>query len=304
MHYSNILNEIHAEVATLRERGKVATYIPELSKADPNKFAMCLQDLTGNCYTVGDTQAGFSIQSIAKIFALSLALKLIGEKVWQRVGVEPSGDPFNSLIQLEIENGIPRNPCINAGAIVIADILTSSTENAKALFLDFVQEISGNTSIFYNAKVAASEAACGFRNTALANFLKSFGNLNNAVDDVLDLYFHMCALEMNCMDLTKAFGMYANHGHLPGTSKQMITTRQAKRINAIMQTCGFYDEAGEFAFRVGLAGKSGVGGAIAAIYPQNFSVTVWCPGLNAKGNSLIGIKALELLTSKTGISIF
>lgn len=304
MNYAQILNEIYAEVITLTERGQVATYIPELSKVDPNKFAMSLQDLQGNCYSVGDVDDGFSIQSIVKIFALSLALKLIGEEVWHRVGVEPSGDPFNSLVQLEYEQGIPRNPCINAGAIVVADILISGLGNAKTSLLDFIRELSGNDTIIFNEKVASSEAACGFRNAALANFLKSFGNLHNPVEEVLDLYFHMCAVEMNCEDLSKAFTLYANHGNLLSDNKSIITIRQAKRINAIMQTCGFYDEAGEFAFKVGLAGKSGVGGAIAAIYPQKFSVTVWSPGLNTKGNSLIGIKALELLTSKTGISIF
>lgn len=304
MNYSQILNEIYSDVSQIKDRGRVATYIPELSKVDPDKFAMCLQDMDGNCYSAGSVEDGFSIQSIVKIFALSFALKLIGEDVWQRVGVEPSGDPFNSLIQLEHEKGIPRNPCINAGAIVVADILISHLSNAKASLLDFIRELSGNNSITFNKKVANSEAACGFRNAALANFLKSFGNLHNPVEDVLDLYFHMCAVEMNCQDLTKAFTLYANHGNLLVNNKNIITIRQAKRINAIMQTCGFYDEAGEFAFKVGLAGKSGVGGAIAAIYPQKFSVTVWSPGLNAKGNSLIGIKALELLTSKTGISIF
>lgn len=304
MNYQKILEDIRDETINLSERGNVATYIPELSKVDPTSFAMSLQCLDGTCHSVGQTNKGFSIQSVSKVFALTLALKLVGEEVWKRVGVEPSGDPFNSLIQLEYEHGIPRNPCINAGAIVIADILVSSLKNPKESILKFIHELTNNHHIQFNRKVASSEAEYGFRNAALANFLKSSGNLHNSVDQVLDLYFHMCAIEMNCQDLTKAFSLYANHGKLLIDNKNIITTQQSKRINAIMQTCGFYDEAGEFAFRVGLAGKSGVGGAIAAVYPQHFSVTVWSPGLNTKGNSLIGIKALELLTTKTGISIF
>lgn len=304
MDYQNILNAIYVEIANNKQRGHVATYIPELSKVDPSKFGISLQCVNGDYFSVGDTQDGISIQSISKIFALSLALRLIGEEVWQRVDVEPSGDPFNSLIQLEHENGIPRNPCINAGAIVIADILMSELDDPKDVILSFVRKLAGNDAIQFNEKVAQSEADCGFRNAALANFLKSFGNLHNPVEKVLDLYFHMCAIEMNCQDLSKAFLVYANHGELITPKECILTRTQAKRINAIMQTCGFYDEAGEFAFRVGLAGKSGVGGAIAAIQPKQFSVTVWSPGLNAKGNSVIGMKALELLTTKTGISIF
>ena len=291
-------------LAILKIAAKIATYIPELAYVDPKKFGICLHCIDGNHYSIGDTQDGFSIQSISKIFALSLALNLIGEKVWARVGVEPSGDPFNSLIQLEHENGIPRNPCINAGALVITDILISELDNPKQSILEFVRKIAGNDAIEFDKKVAASEASCGFRNAALANFIKSYGNLDNSVDDVLDLYFHICAIEMNCHDLAKAFLLYANHGALIEHDTCILDRKQTKRINAIMQTCGFYDEAGEFAFRVGLAGKSGVGGAIAAIHPEQFSVIVWSPGLNTKGNSLIGIKALELLTTKTGISIF
>lgn len=304
MDFQQILNEIQQEVTTQSLEGKVASYIPELAKVSADKFGMFLVDKHCNIYGFGDCNERFSVQSITKVLSLSLAITLIGERVWERVDVEPSGDPFNSLVQLEYENGIPRNPLINAGALVIADILVSHLDDPKTAFLDFVQHISGLKGIGFNAKVAASEKAWGFRNAALVNFMKAFGNINNEVEPVLDFYFHMCALELSCKELAQTFILFANGGRRPMDQKQILTTSQTKRLNALMQTCGFYDEAGEFSFRVGLPGKSGVGGGIIAIHPGEYSVAVWSPPLNPKGNSTKGMKALELLTTKTGLSIF
>jgi glutaminase len=235
---------------------------------------------------------------------MALAMQLEGNNLWKRVDVEPSGTPFNSLIQLENENGIPRNPLINAGAIVVADVLVSHLDHPKEDFLNYVRQLSGHQMIHFDLKVAQSEAETGFRNAALANFLKSYGNLQNDVDTVLDFYFHQCSIAMNCHELVDTFMVFANGGCLLDQSECFFTLSQTKRINAIMQTCGFYDEAGEFTFRVGLPGKSGVGGGIVALHPQQYAVAVWSPPLNPKGNSAKGMAALELLTTKTGLSIF
>lgn len=304
MDYLNILNEILRDVESIQNTGEVAVYIPELGNIDPNKLGIHLMTMEGEFFGVGQSNERFSIQSISKILSLSLALSLVGESLWRRVGVEPSGSAFNSLVQLEYEQGIPRNPCINAGAIVVCDILVSETENPKQALLDFIQSIVGNTDIGYNKKVAASEARTGYRNHALVNFMKSFGNIHNDIDEVLDLYFHLCAIEMSCNELAQSFSFLMNDGISPVTHQQIVTLQQSKRINSVMQMCGFYDEAGEFAFRTGLPGKSGVGGGIVAIHPNKFSIAVWSPRLNLKGNSFLGMKVLESFTNKTKLSIF
>jgi len=304
MDYDNIFKEIWEEVQPFRGEGKAADYIPELAKVANDKFGVHLVCMSGEEFSMGDSTEKFSVQSISKVFSLMLAMSLVGEKVWARVGVEPSGDPFNSLVQLEYERGIPRNPFINAGALVVTDILLSHLDNPKQEFLEFVRKISGVADIYYNEEVAASEQKFGFRNAAMANLMKSFGNINNDVNEVLDFYFHQCAIEMTCRELAKSFTFFANHGRFRTRKEHILSPSRIKRINAIMLTCGFYDESGDFAFKVGLAGKSGVGGGIAAIYPNEYSVAVWSPRLNAKGNSVLGLKTLELLTTKTGMSIF
>ncbi len=303
MQYQKILNAIAFEASKTENRGVVASYIPELSNIDDGKFGIALLDEHGDFFASGDTEESFSIQSISKVLTLSLAFKLIGDDLWERVDVEPSGDPFNHLSLLEHENGIPRNPLINAGALVVADILVSHLRHPKQEFLEYIRKIAGDTSIDYDLKVAGSEKKTGFKNYAAAYLIKSYGNLENDVEDVLDFYFHQCALSMSCHQLVKVFYMFANRGkcleHNP-----YLTLAQVKRINAIMLTCGFYDEAGEFAFEVGLPGKSGVGGGIVALLPEKFCVATWSPGLNLKGNSKLGMEALEKLTTKTGLSIF
>ncbi|MCZ6522023.1 MAG: glutaminase [Bacteroidetes bacterium] len=304
MDYKTILNEINKEIIPFRSQGKIATYIPELGNVNPEKFAVHLLCTDGNDYAIGDSEEKFSIQSISKVLSLAQAMSITGEKIWQRVDIEPSGNPFNSLVQLEYEKGIPRNPLINSGALVIADILVTHLKNPQNEFLNFVRFITGNDSIHYNLGVAHSEKQCGFRNAALANLLKSFGNIQNEVEKVLDFYFLQCSIEMSCKELAQAFLIFANHGMILNRNKEILTIRQIKRINSLMLTCGFYDEAGEFSFKVGLAGKSGVGGGIVAIHPEKYSVAVWGPKLNEKGNSVMGMKALELLTTKTGMSIF
>lgn len=304
MNYQDVLNEIYKEVKESNLKGKVASYIPELAVVDSNKFGIHLLTVDGEEFSVGDSDEKFSIQSISKVLSLAHSMSILGENVWKRVDVEPSGSPFNSIVQLEYEKGIPRNPFINAGALVIADILISNFSNPEKEFLSFVKNISENETINFNEKVAVSEKQNGFLNASLINMLKYFGNIENDIERVLSFYFQQCSIEMSCRDLAKTFLAFAAHAEDFHYGRVNLTGSQVKRINAIMQTCGFYDEAGEFAFRVGLPGKSGVGGGIVAIYPQKYSVAVWNPKLNEKGNSVMGMKALELLTTKTGSSIF
>ncbi|HKX85779.1 MAG TPA: glutaminase [Flavobacterium sp.] len=303
MNYAAILQDIYNEAKGQPKIGQVATSIPELASVPPDKFGMHLLTMEGEDFHMGDAAEKFSIQSVSKVLSLALAFSFIGEKIWERVGVEPSGNPFNSLVQLEYEKGIPRNPFINAGALVIADVLISELKNPKQDFLNFIREVSGYDNIDFNHKVANSEKVTGFRNAALANFLKSFGNIKNDVELVLDFYFYQCSIEMTCKELAHSFYFFANEGKTK-SGKQILNNSQVKRLNAIMQTCGFYDESGEFTYKVGLPGKSGIGGGIVALYPKNFVVASWSPRLNEKGNSELGMFALEQLTTKTGMSIF
>ncbi|SFW45964.1 L-glutaminase [Sinomicrobium oceani] len=303
MEYQNILEEIHDALKNVPDKGTVPSYIPELEKISPDRLGLYLLTWNKEEYGTGDFDIPFSIQSISKVLSLAKALNFTGADLWKRVDVEPSGNPFNFLSLLELEKGIPRNPFINAGAIVVSDILLSHLEDPKRDFLNYIRELAEDDSITYNESVARSEKATGFRNAAAANLLKSFGNMNNKVDDVLDFYYYQCSLSMTCKQLARTFYMFTNSGK-NATGKTFLTPSQAKRINAIMLTCGFYDEAGEFAFEVGLPGKSGVGGGIVAIHPEKYCMVTWSPGLNEKGNSLLGMKALEMFTTKTGLSIF
>lgn len=304
MDYQKILNTIEEELSYKDVFGEVASYIPELAKVDPRKFGMYLYCVNKGKFEFGDSREKFSIQSISKVFTLSIAMRLLGEDLWERVHVEPSGDPFNSLTQLEYENGIPRNPFINSGALVIADILVSNLKDPKAELLEFVRKITGNPSIVYDTNIATSEKSTGYRNYALVYYMKALGNIKNDVEKVVDFYFHQCSLSMSCEDLAKAFMIFANQGEMLETGEKILPPKKVKRINSLMQTCGFYDEAGEFSFEVGLPGKSGVGGGIVAIHPEQYSVAVWSPLLNKKGNSELGMAALEKLTTMTGGSIF
>ncbi len=297
------IDTIYQDVLKLPNTGKVASYITQLASVSDSKFGIQLMDIQQNQYGIGDFNEKFSIQSISKVLSLSMAMRCIGENIWERIDVEPSGDPFNHLSLLEFENGIPRNPLINAGAIVIADILVSELENPKADFLEFVRQLANDTSISYDAQVAKSEKETGFKNYAAANLLKSYGNLTNDVDEVLDFYFHQCSLHMNCVQLCDTFYLFINRGKCK-RNNTYLNINQIKRVNALMITCGFYDEAGEFAFEVGLPGKSGVGGGIVALLPNHFCVVTWSPSLNKKGNSTRGMAALERLTTLSGLSIF
>ena len=303
MDYQLILDNIYDQILPFANEGKQADYIPALAKVNPDHFGMCLNTVNGESYSIQDSGIRFSIQSISKVFALALALSIKGEDIWKQVGKEPSGTAFNSLFQLELEKGIPRNPFINSGAMVVADILMKELNDPENDFIDFVRALCGNDTIDYNMEVALSERQNGYMNAAIANLLKYHGRLTNDIEEVLMFYFKMCSIEMSCEELATAFLAFT--GYKPFNYKGFhLTSSQVKRLNAVMQTCGFYDEAGEFSYLVGLPGKSGVGGGIVAVHPLKYSVAVWSPRLNSKGNSIMGLKALELLTTHTAESIF
>ncbi|MCX5073977.1 glutaminase [Streptomyces sp. NBC_00513] len=301
--YQGLLERIAADIAPVIGRGTPAEYIPALASVDPAQFGMAVVDLEGNAYGVGDWQVPFSTQSITKVFALALALAEGGDSLWERVGREPSGNPFNSLVQLEYENGIPRNPFINAGALVVTDRLQTLTGDASSELLQFLRDESENPAIGFDAEVAASEQAHGDRNAAVAHFMASYGNIDNPVPALLEHYFWQCSIEMTCADLARAGRVLARHG-LRADGTRLLTRSEAKQINAVMLTCGTYDAAGEFAYRVGLPGKSGVGGGIVAVVPGRCSIAVWSPGLDAQGNSVAGVAALDRFTTLTGLSVF
>src|SRR6195952_961680 len=301
-----VVKEIADEMAQRTDRGEVANYIPELAGVHLNRFGLVVIDGAGKIAAAGDSEMPFSIQSISKVFTLTLALGLVGDKLWQRVGREPSGSPFNSIVQLEYERGKPRNPFINAGAIAVTDVILSGHQPREAIgeILRFMRFLADDTSITIDEAVAASEQRTGFRNIALANYMKSFGVLDNPVDLTLGVYFHQCAIAMSCRQLATAGRFLAHLGRNPSTGLSVVPPEGARRINAVMLTCGHYDGSGEFAYRVGLPGKSGVGGGILAIAPGKASIAVWAPGLDSQGNSHLGRIALEALTKRLGWSIF
>ncbi len=302
----SLLNDINQTLSRQTDRGKVANYIPELAKQDNRHFGMAIATIDGQMFSTGDAFEPFSIQSISKVFTLTMALGKIGDKLWERVGREPSGTAFNSIVQLEQEKGVPRNPFINAGAIVVSDILLDGHHPKETIgeILRFVRGVADDESILIDRDVAQSETDTGFRNAALANYMRAFGNLHHPVDETLDVYFHQCAIAMNCVQLARS-GLYlANAGVNPLTTSTVVPQHRARRINAIMMTCGHYDGSGEFAFCVGLPGKSGVGGGIFVIVPDKAAIAVWSPGLDSNGNSKLGKMALEMLVAKTGWNVF
>jgi glutaminase len=303
MDIQNLLEDIVGAVEPHVGQGHVADYIPQLGAVDPYQFGISLVTKDGELFSAGDAHVEFSVQSISKVFALALVLASDGDHIWKRVFREPSGNPFNSLVQLESEDGIPRNPFINAGAIVVTDRLLSLTGNAAHAVRDLMRQESSNTSIDTDHRVASSELDNSHRNASLAHFLASCGNLENPVEDVLDSYAKQCALAMTCEDLALATRFLASNG-LGADGSLLLSPAQTKRINAVMLTCGTYDAAGEFAYRVGLPGKSGVGGGIVAVVPNKCAISVWSPGLGRSGNSVAGVAALDEFTTRTGWSVF
>jgi glutaminase len=301
-----IVATVAADMQAHLGEGRVADYIPALARVDPRQFGIAIVTCDGHTAAAGDADTPFSIQSVSKVFTLTLAINRMDEGLWTRVGREPSGSRFNSIVQLEQEKGIPRNPFINAGAIVVTDAVLAGAPPAEAItdIAGFMRRLAGDDGVSIDPELAASEEQTGFRNASLANFVRAFDNLQSPVTDVLEVYFNQCALRMNCRQLARA-GLFLAHGGLdPLNQIQVTSPERTRRINAIMMTCGHYDASGEFAYRVGLPGKSGVGGGIMAVAPRRASIAVWSPGLCEAGNSLVGALALQRLVALTGWSVF
>lgn len=301
-----ILAEVAREVEPHRGEGHVADYIPPLARVDPRRFGMAIITCDGQAAEVGDAWMPFSIQSISKVFTLSMALEKHGDALWRRVGREPSGSRFNSIVQLEAEKGVPRNPFINAGAIVVTDAVLNERTPDEAIdeIRGFLRKLADNDTIDVDKEVAGQEAETGFRNFSLANFMKGFDNIKAPVEDALTTYFNQCAIRITCRQLARAGLFLANAGVDPISGERITSAEHTRRINAIMLTCGHYDASGEFAFQVGLPGKSGVGGGILTIVPGRASIAVWSPGLNEVGNSQVGTLALEKLVRRTDWNVF
>jgi glutaminase len=302
--YQEIIERIQREIAPWRTAGRVADYIPELAEVRADQFGMAIVTVDGQVFRTGDADVRFSIQSISKLFACTLAFQLLGDALWERVGREPSGTAFNSLVQLESERGKPRNPFINAGALVVTDVLCRRFVRAENALVDFIRRLAGERDITYDLRVAKSELDHAERNRAMAHFIASFGNLEMPADDVIDAYCRQCAISMSCVEVARAALFLANGGVASADGERVLDASSAKRLSALMLTCGTYDAAGDFVYRVGLPAKSGVGGGIVAVLPGEMAVCVWSPGLDANGNSLAGVQSLELLTTLTGKSIF
>ncbi len=306
MDWDTVLAEISAAVLPHRGTGQVADYIPALAAVDPLKFGLAVAMGSGEMHCLGDSDECFSIQSISKVFTLSMALRKVGDALWERVGKEPSGSSFNSIVQLENEHGVPRNPLINAGAIVVTDHLVDQvgSDAVTAELLQRLRSLSGDATVHIDQVVADSEALAGSRNRALAHFMQSFGNLRNPVEETLSAYFSHCAISMTCRQLARAALFLAFDGCDPTSGVRMVTAQSCRRINAVMMSCGHYDNSGDFTYRIGLPGKSGVGGGILVVAPGHGSIAVWSPGLNKAGTSTVGSIALETLVRATGWSVF
>lgn len=297
-----LLDQIAHRMGEAKDRGTAASYIPELASIDPAQFGMAIALSSGEEFVAGDAAVPFSIQSISKVFTLAIALGRLGDQLWDRVGREPSGLAFNSILQLEQEGGIPRNPFVNAGAIAVTDAILSghAPRDVLAEILRFIRMAAGDDDIHINAAVARSEQATAHRNMALAEFMAAMGNLRNPAALTIGTYVHQCAVEMTCLQLARAGRFLIN---APGCPR-LVSPARVRRINALMMTCGHYDGSGEFAYSVGLPGKSGVGGGILVIAPGRASIAVWSPGLNAQGNSKLGTAAVEALAREAGWSVF
>ncbi len=300
------IDEVLAEVAVLVKRhfgkGRTAQYIPQLAGVDPHKFGMAVCTVKGDEYAIGDADEPFSAQSITKLFALGLALNRIGDEVWTRVGKEPSGTPFNYLSQLEQEEGIPRNPFINPGALAVTDILLDTVKEPDALVRDFMGMLAA-AQLTIDEEVAVSELETAHKNRAIGNLMRSFGTIMHEVDAVIEAYCRQCAVTITCRQLARATLPLAAGGFSPIIEETVFPERLTRRLNALLLTCGIYDSVGSFAYRVGLPAKSGVGGGIVAVVPEMATIAVWSPELDRFGTSVVGGYALEHFSQLTNCSV-
>lgn len=302
-----LLDRIIEKNRALTLRGKVASYIPALERSDPNYLGICISDINGEIITSGDYEKKFTLQSISKTISLMLAIMDNGpDYVFNKVGMEPTGDAFNSIIKLEtISPSKPLNPMINAGAIAVASMIKGKTSEEKfERLLNLVKKICNNDKLGINEEVYLSEKSTGHRNRSLAYFMKDVGIIEGDVEEVLDVYFKQCSIEVDCIDTARIGLFLANKGKIPSTGEMLTTESVTRTIKTFMVTCGMYNESGEFAINVGMPAKSGVGGGIMCAVPHRMGIGVYGPALNSKGNSIGGYGVLKDLSKELDLSIF
>lgn len=301
-----LLNQLVDECRGFTLKGKLASYIPELAKANSEALGICVIDLDGNVHQGGDYNTFFTIQSVSKVVTLIYALESYGEYVFTRIGVEQTADAFNSIIKLETRNnGKPLNPLINAGAIATTSfVVETEGKDAFDKLSNFLRKLAKNPNIKVNEAVYESEKRTGDVNRALAYYQKGAGTFHAEVNDVLDVYFRMCSLEVQVKDLAQIGRVIANNGMLIETGERMFSKETARITKAIMTTCGLYDSSGRFALDVGIPSKSGVGGGILSVVPGQFGIGTVGPALDDKGNSAGGVEVLKRLSQRKHLSIF
>lgn len=305
--YGEDLKEMVEQVKLYTKNGKVADYIPALAKANTNDVAVAIYDGNDICFSEGNYDKMFTLQSISKVLTLALALIDCGENiVFNKVGMEPTGDPFNSIAKLESLNpSKPLNPMINAGALAVSSLIKGNTTGEKLdRLVNFIKKLSGNEEISYNQEVAQSEFETADLNRALAYFMKQHGVITGDIEELLDFYTMQCAIEVSCNDLARIGYALAHEGCHPMTNEQIIPREIARLVKTFMVTCGMYNASGEFAIRVGIPAKSGVSGGIVGAVPHKIGIGIYSPALDEKGNSLAGMKLLELLSERYQLSIF
>ena len=301
-----VVAEITDEISSSDDWGEATRQIEPLSRVDTRQFGIAILTRNGDMVCGGDADTPFSIQSISKVFSLELVLEAHGDDLWDRVGRDPSGDPFNSVIDLERQKGHPRNPFINAGALIVVDMLLDSRapgEEVQAV-VNFVERLLDGEDFGFDEEVAKSDDEAGSLNRAMLNISKHFGNVRNPVDKIMSAYVRQCAIELSCRQLARVGRFLMLDGADSAANRDLEAARRSRRILALMMTSGLYDGAGEFAYRVGLPAKSGIGGGILAIAPNTASIAVWSPGLDESGNSKLGTLALEMLTDRLDWSSF
>ncbi|UOY91796.1 glutaminase A [Ectobacillus sp. JY-23] len=303
----NNLPTLLEQVQAYTNSGKVATYIPALATANPDDIGIAIYDKEQHCISAGNAEVSFTLQSISKVITLALALMDRGQDyVFSKVGMEPTGDPFNSIIKLETSNpSKPLNPMINAGALAVTSmIIGESNEEKIARILRFVRTMCANPSIHYSTEVAISELETAHLNRALCYYMKQNGIIDSDVEELMDLYTKQCAIQVNCIDLARIGLIFSMDGFDPYTKEQIMPPNIAKICKTFMVTCGMYNASGEFAIRVGIPAKSGVAGGILACVKDHAGIGIYGPALDEKGNSVAGLKLLELLAAQEDWSVF
>lgn len=301
------LNRLVSEAKKYTKHGEVADYIPALKKANRDDLSVAVYHSDGNCYSAGDIEQKLTLQSISKVLTLALALIDCGEEcVFNKVGYEPTGDPFNSIIKLETSRSAkPLNPMINAGALAVTHLIKGeSVAERLERIIAFIRDLAGHESITYSDEVAKSEFDTAYLNRSLCYYMKQDGIINEDVEELLELYTKQCAIEMDCLDLSRIGLVFAMDGLDPVREKQIIPVEVARLCKTFMVTCGMYNASGEFAVRVGIPAKSGVSGGIMGSIRNRYGIGIFGPALDERGNSIGGIKLLEMMSKQYELSIF